>query len=37
MGRVDTQQLGCGNHLNYQIIKGYQKVVLHHRHRGYLY
>jgi hypothetical protein len=23
---VNTQQLGCGNHLDYQIIKGYQKL-----------
>jgi hypothetical protein len=23
--RVSTQQLGCANHLDYQIIKGYQK------------
>ena len=25
-GRVSTQQLGCANHLDYQIIKGYQKL-----------
>jgi hypothetical protein len=26
-GRVNMQQLGCGNHLDYQIIKGYKSCL----------